>query len=61
MKEYKIHAFLFLQAGCTFPSKWSGRWFQSGVTQQIVIEGDRLSSKGKCLSSEGDKFLLVDE
>ncbi|XP_077285540.1 uncharacterized protein LOC143910818 [Arctopsyche grandis] len=46
---------------CTFPSKWSGRWFQSGVTQQIVIEGDRLSSKGKCLSSEGDKFLLVDE
>ncbi|KOB69641.1 Uncharacterized protein OBRU01_15874, partial [Operophtera brumata] len=33
----------------------------SGVIQSIVIEGDRLSNKGKCLSSEGDKFLIFDE
>ncbi|XP_037299317.1 uncharacterized protein LOC115451006 isoform X2 [Manduca sexta] len=49
------------QDGCSFPSRWYGRWFQSGVIQSIVIEGDRLSNKGKCLSSEGDKFLIVDE
>ncbi|CAG9785295.1 unnamed protein product [Diatraea saccharalis] len=47
--------------GCTFPSRWHGRWFQSGVIQPIIIEGDRLSNKGKCVSSEGDKFLIVDE
>ncbi|KAL0892493.1 hypothetical protein ABMA27_015600 [Loxostege sticticalis] len=46
---------------CTFPPRWHGRWFQSGVIQPIVIEGDRLSNKGKCVSSEGDKFLIVDE
>ncbi|CAH2075000.1 unnamed protein product, partial [Iphiclides podalirius] len=50
-----------LSAGCTFPARWQGRWFQSGVIQPILIEGDRLSNKGKCLSSEGDKFLIVDE
>ncbi|KAI8428749.1 hypothetical protein MSG28_007434 [Choristoneura fumiferana] len=47
--------------GCAFPSRWHGRWFQSGVIQPILIEGDRLSNKGRCLSSEGDKFLIVDE
>ncbi|XP_028162541.1 uncharacterized protein LOC114354378 [Ostrinia furnacalis] len=47
--------------GCTFPPRWHGRWFQSGVIQPIIIEGDRLSNKGKCVSSEGDKFLIVDE
>ncbi|KAF9802524.1 hypothetical protein SFRURICE_013711, partial [Spodoptera frugiperda] len=46
---------------CAFPSRWHGRWFQSGVIQPILIEGDRLSNKGRCLSSEGDKFLIVDE
>ncbi|XP_053602220.1 uncharacterized protein LOC128670518 isoform X2 [Plodia interpunctella] len=49
------------QDGCTFPPRWHGRWFQSGVIQPIIIEGDRLSNKGKCVSSEGDKFLIVDE
>ncbi|KAJ8732287.1 hypothetical protein PYW08_015017 [Mythimna loreyi] len=49
------------QDGCAFPSRWHGRWFQSGVIQPILIEGDRLSNKGRCLSSEGDKFLIVDE
>ncbi|XP_045487519.1 uncharacterized protein LOC110998393 isoform X1 [Pieris rapae] len=49
------------QDGCTFPSRWQGKWFQSGVIQPIVIEGNILSNKGRCLSSEGDKFLIVDE
>ncbi|XP_059061429.1 uncharacterized protein LOC131854337 [Achroia grisella] len=49
------------QDGCTFPARWHGRWFQSGVIQPIIIEGDRLSNKGKCVSSEGDKFVIADE
>lgn len=49
------------QDGCTFPSRWHGRWFQSGVIQSIVIDGGHLSNKGKCLSCEGDKFLIVDD
>ncbi|XP_048270063.1 uncharacterized protein LOC100644350 isoform X1 [Bombus terrestris] len=46
---------------CTFPLKWEGTWFQSGVRQPIVISRNELSSKGRCLHNEGDKFLLVDQ
>mgnify|MGYP004578299643 CR=1 FL=1 len=46
---------------CTFPPKWEGTWFQSGVRQPIVISRNELSSKGRCLHNEGDKFLLVDQ
>ncbi|CAH0727998.1 unnamed protein product, partial [Brenthis ino] len=46
---------------CAFPARWQGRWFQSGVIQPIMIDGAILSNKGRCLSSEGDKFLIVDE
>ncbi|KAJ8920353.1 hypothetical protein NQ315_012015, partial [Exocentrus adspersus] len=49
------------QGSCYFPARWEGTWFQSGVRQPIVIEGPRLSNKGRCLGSEGDKFLVVDE
>lgn len=48
-------------SGCLFPERWEGTWFQSGVRQSIIIEGSRLSNKGTCLGSEGDKFVVVDE
>ncbi|CAG9859591.1 unnamed protein product [Phyllotreta striolata] len=52
----------FKQTGtCYFPERWEGSWFQSGVRQSILIEGPRLSSKGRCVGSEGDKFLLLDD
>ncbi|XP_058811623.1 uncharacterized protein LOC131676550 isoform X1 [Topomyia yanbarensis] len=47
--------------GCAFPKRWEGRWFQSGVQQEITIEGSTLSTRGRCIASEGDKFLLVNE
>ncbi|XP_021693827.1 uncharacterized protein LOC5577649 isoform X1 [Aedes aegypti] len=47
--------------GCTFPKRWEGRWFQSGVQQEITIEGSTLSTRGRCIASDGDKFLLVNE
>lgn len=47
--------------GCLFPERWEGTWFQSGVRQPIIIEGPKLSNKGICLASEGDKFLVVDD
>ncbi|XP_065339905.1 uncharacterized protein LOC135939432 isoform X2 [Cloeon dipterum] len=49
------------QGSCKFPSRWEGTWFQSGVRQPIVIDADRLSFKGNCIRSEGDKFLMVDD
>lgn len=54
-------AFSSRQGECTFPPKWEGTWFQSGVRQPIVISRNELSSKGRCLHNEGDKFLLVDQ
>lgn len=46
-------------SGCTFPSRWEGSWFQSGVPAPIHIKGSVLSNRGKCVASDGDKFLLV--
>nr|CAD7428136.1 unnamed protein product [Timema monikensis] len=46
---------------CYFPSKWEGTWFQSGVRWPITIDQNRLSTKGRCLESEGDKFVVVDD
>ncbi|KAI5749646.1 hypothetical protein M8J76_008972 [Diaphorina citri] len=46
---------------CRFPERWEGSWFQSGIRQSIIIERSRLSHKGRCLASDGDKFLIVDD
>ncbi|KYN03224.1 hypothetical protein ALC62_05887 [Cyphomyrmex costatus] len=46
---------------CLFPAKWEGAWFQSGVRQSILISKNELSTKGRCLHNEGDKYLLVDQ
>lgn len=54
-------AFNSRQGECTFPSRWEGSWFQSGVRQPITVSRSVLSSKGRCLHNEGDKFLLVNE
>ncbi|XP_023288206.1 uncharacterized protein LOC105703980 [Orussus abietinus] len=54
-------AFSSRQAECTFPVRWEGTWFQSGVPQPILISGNTLSSKGRCRLNEGDKFLIEDE
>ncbi|XP_050058576.1 uncharacterized protein LOC114127463 [Aphis gossypii] len=47
--------------GCKFPTRWEGVWFQSGIRQSIVVQANRFSIKGKCVDSDGDKFLLSDE
>ncbi|XP_072757983.1 uncharacterized protein [Anoplolepis gracilipes] len=53
-------AFSSRQGECSFPARWEGKWFQSGVRQSIEIFKNELSTKGRCLHNEGDKFLLVD-
>ncbi|XP_015607904.1 uncharacterized protein LOC107273847 [Cephus cinctus] len=54
-------AFNSRQTECTFPVRWEGSWFQSGFHQSIRISRSNLSTKGKCLHNEGDKYLVVDE
>ncbi|CAH0554798.1 unnamed protein product [Brassicogethes aeneus] len=51
----------FKQGACRFPAKWEGNWFQSGVRQPILIEGSRLSTKGRCLANDLEKYYMVDE
>ena len=46
---------------CRFPSRWEGQWFQSGVRQAITLQHNRLSNKGRCVASDGEKYLVVDE
>ncbi|XP_014287780.1 uncharacterized protein [Halyomorpha halys] len=49
------------EPSCVFPEKWQGYWFQSGVRQSIQIHLNKFSTKGKCVASDGDKFLIVEE
>lgn len=53
--------FSFFSEGCQFPARWEGVWFQSGIRQSIVVQANRFSIKGKCVDSDGDKFLVSDE
>ncbi|XP_031633309.1 uncharacterized protein LOC116347051 isoform X3 [Contarinia nasturtii] len=48
-------------SNCTFPQRWEGSWFLSGNQQPIFIKGNTLSFRGKCMASDGDKFLIVDD
>lgn len=52
---------LFTVTNCTFPQRWEGSWFLSGNQQPVFIKGSTLSFRGKCVASDGDKFLIVDE
>ncbi|XP_020284906.1 uncharacterized protein LOC109855264 [Pseudomyrmex gracilis] len=46
--------------GCTFPEEWYGRWFQSGNTELVTVNGSEITSKGFCIEKNGDKFLVHD-
>lgn len=61
VKQFVNLDLLFAVSECLFPARWEGTWFQSGVRQSILISKNELSTKGKCLQNEGDKFLLVDQ
>lgn len=52
--------FSLILAVCRFPDPWTGLWFQSGVGDPILIQGDSISFKGTCIEAEGDKFLIQD-
>ncbi|KYN10762.1 hypothetical protein ALC57_17369 [Trachymyrmex cornetzi] len=45
---------------CTFPEEWYGRWFQSGITDLVTVNGSEITSKGFCIEKNGDKFLVHD-
>lgn len=42
---------------CGFPSRWNGTWFQNG-SPLVYIKGNTISTKGECIESSGDKFLI---
>lgn len=44
---------------CTFPSEWTGLWFQKGSTHDpIEITAKEISEKGTCREISGDKYLV---
>ncbi|EGI65533.1 hypothetical protein G5I_05922 [Acromyrmex echinatior] len=49
-----------LDVSCTFPEEWYGRWFQSGITDLVTVNGSEITSKGFCIEKNGDKFLVHD-
>ncbi|XP_012267642.2 uncharacterized protein LOC105692780 isoform X2 [Athalia rosae] len=48
------------QHGCKFPDQWRGEWFQSGVPPLVAVNETTITTKGRCIDSDGDKFLIVD-
>ncbi|XP_034240217.1 uncharacterized protein LOC117644713 [Thrips palmi] len=49
-----------VRAECVFPEQWQGRWFQSGVPKLIAISSSDFETKGVCVHSEKDKYLIED-
>ena len=49
---------VFALGSCSFPSSWSGIWFQMGVRPYIKIDQDKVSNKGSCHHRRGDKFIV---
>ncbi|XP_054718875.1 uncharacterized protein LOC129228234 [Uloborus diversus] len=43
---------------CSFPSRWTGSWFQKGSPDPIRIYNGTVSTKGTCRDNDGDKFLI---
>ncbi|KAF2883750.1 hypothetical protein ILUMI_22414 [Ignelater luminosus] len=47
--------------GCTFPEAWSGRWFQSGIPNPVLINRTHIETKGECYEQGDDtKYLVYD-
>ncbi|CAG7674280.1 unnamed protein product, partial [Allacma fusca] len=46
---------------CHFTEKWKGKWFQSGIQSPIIIENNKITTKGECVEGRGDKFLFVEK
>ncbi|XP_076439835.1 uncharacterized protein LOC143279665 [Babylonia areolata] len=44
---------------CSFPSEWWGTWYQNGLGE-IRITKHSVSHKGRCISSDGKKYLVSD-
>lgn len=47
-------------AGCEFPAQWNGHWFQSGNEGLVTVNGSMMTSKGRCIETKDDKFLIQD-
>ncbi|KZC07858.1 hypothetical protein WN55_09844 [Dufourea novaeangliae] len=45
---------------CEFPTEWNGRWFQSGNDELVTVNGPNMTSKGVCIDTKDDKFLIHD-
>ena len=50
---------LFHVPGCQFPSEWEGIWFQSTVRPYLTIDSRQMSTKGSCVASAGEKYILA--
>ena len=48
-------------AGCEFPGEWNGRWFQSGNQELVTVNGSMMTSKGRCIETQDDLFLIHDQ
>ncbi|OXA40423.1 hypothetical protein Fcan01_24631 [Folsomia candida] len=46
---------------CRLPDAWSGKWFQSGIPNPVLIDSKSIEGKGTCYEMMGDKFLFVEK
>ncbi|RZF42351.1 hypothetical protein LSTR_LSTR004159 [Laodelphax striatellus] len=43
---------------CEIPPVWEGQWFQSGVTQPIIINATHISTKGECYHRYDNDYIF---
>ncbi|XKL62831.1 hypothetical protein PGB90_002664 [Kerria lacca] len=47
--------------GCSFPKEWSGKWFQSGLQQSVVVNTSHIELKGICVEKDGTERFLIED
>jgi len=52
--------FVTTYGGCSFPSDWTGRWFQAELGQ-VTVNTSYFESKGECVEKDVDKYVVTNE
>lgn len=50
-----------IHGACQFPPEWSGKWFQSGLSQPVEVNSTHIQEKGVCVETgRPDRYLIED-
>ena len=59
-KKFK-NIFVKVEALCSLPNEWSGKWYQSKYTELMSINRTSFIGRGECIENRLDKFIFYEK